>query len=102
VPQKKGARSRDMKLLVKGEHRDKVDLKVRSVEPDFLKIEFGKPEPVAGESVMMIPFTVEVPPNAPLGSHNNTIDRPFGVIELDTGHPTTPRLKIHVNFTVVE
>jgi hypothetical protein len=100
VERQEGARSQNMSLVVKGEHRDEVNLKVRSVEPDFLKIHFAEGEPVAGQSVLKIPFTIEVPPNAPSGEHNNTIDRPFGKIELDTGHPTTPRLQIYVNFTV--
>ncbi|MEX2140719.1 MAG: DUF1573 domain-containing protein [Pirellulales bacterium] len=100
IERQQGARSRGMHLLVKGEHRDEVKLKVRSVEPDFLKVDFGEPEPVPGQSVVKIPFTIEVPPNAPPGDHNNTIERPFGKIELDTGHPTTPRLQIYVNFTV--
>ena len=95
-----GAKSEGMHLLVKGEHRDEVKLKVRSVEPDFLRIEFEEPQPVPGQPVVKIPFTIEVPPDAPIGEHNNILDHPFGKIEIDTGHPTTPRLQIYLNFTV--
>jgi hypothetical protein len=100
VEREEGARSRGMHLLVKGEQRDQVKLNVRSIEPDFLKIDFEEAQPVPGEDVVKIPFTIEVPPQAPAGEHNNTIDRPFGKIELDTGHPTTPRLQVFVHFTV--
>ncbi len=102
VQSEKGARSKGMRLLVKGEHRNEVNLEVRSTKPDFLKIEFGKAEPVSGQPAVEIPFKIEVLPNAPVGVHNNTIDQPFGKIEVDTGHPTTPRLEIYVNFSVVE
>jgi hypothetical protein len=100
VQSDKGAKSQGMHLLVKGQHRDEVNLKIRSVEPDFLKVEFEEPQPVPGQAVVKIPFTIEVPPKAPAGEHTNTIDRPFGRIEIDTGHPTTPRLQIYLNFTV--
>lgn len=95
----RGGQSQGMHLLVKGEHRDKVNLRVRSIHPSFLEIRFDKPQPVPGEDVLKIPFTIVVPADAPAAKHNGTLAR-FGKIELDTGHPTTPRLRMYVNFTV--
>jgi hypothetical protein len=99
VKRETGAQSRGMYLLVKGEHRDRLDLKVTSVRPDFLQVEFDKPQPVEGEEVVKIPFTIRIPPGSPVGEHSATIGNP-GKIELDTGHPTTPRLQIYVTFAV--
>jgi hypothetical protein len=95
----KGAQSRDMHLLVKGEHRGKTELKVVDVRPEFLQIEFDKPRPVEGAEVVKIPFTIKVPPGAPQGDHSGAFGKP-GRIELETGHPTTPRLRLYVTFSV--
>jgi hypothetical protein len=94
-----GAESKDLHLLVKGEHRDNIELKVVDVRPNFLQVEFEKPQPVEGAEVVKIPFTVKVPRGAPPVDHSVTIGK-AGQIELETGHPTTPRLRIHVSFAV--
>ena len=96
----KGAESIDLHLLVKGEHREKIELKVVDVRPAFLQVEFEKPQPVEGAEVVKIPFTIKVPRGAPPVDHSVTIGN-AGQIELETGHPTTPRLRIHVSFAVV-
>jgi len=99
VKSNQGASSKDLHLLVKGEHRDKIDLKVAEVQPKFLQIEFDKPQPVEGADVVKVPFTIKVPAGAPLGDHSATSAK-SGRIEIETGHPTTPRLRLHVSFSV--
>jgi hypothetical protein len=99
VPGAKGAASRDLHLLVKGEHRDRIDLKVVKVQPEFLQVEFEKPQPVEGTEVVKVPFSIKVPRGAPAGDHSATIGNP-GRIEIETGHPTTPRLRLYVTFAV--
>jgi hypothetical protein len=100
VKQGKGIKSSGMQLIVKGPKRDQLDLKVLSVTPDFLKIHFDKAEPIPGEEVVRVPFTVEVPPNAPIGEHNGRLGGPMAHIELNTGHPSTPKLNLYVSFAV--
>jgi hypothetical protein len=102
VKSQEGKNSAGMYLLAKGEHRNNLKLEVREARPSFLKIEFEKPEPLPDQEVVKIPFTISVPPGAPIGEHNATFDAPPGKIELDTGHPTTPRLVIYVLFSVEE
>jgi hypothetical protein len=99
VKSNQGASSKDLHLLVKGEHRDKIDLKVAEVQPKFLQIEFDKPQPVEGADVVKVPFTIKVPAGAPPGDHSATSAK-SGRIEIETGHPTTPRLRLHVSFSV--
>jgi hypothetical protein len=100
VKQGKGIKSSGMQLIVKGPKRDQLDLKVLSVTPDFLKIHFDKAEPIPGEEVVRVPFTVEVPPNAPIGEHNGRLGGPMAHIELNTGHPSTRKLNLYVSFAV--
>lgn len=100
VKQGKGIKSSGMQLIVKGPKRDQLDLKVLSVTPDFLKIHFDKAEPIPGEEVVRVPFTVEVPPDAPIGEHNGRLGGPMAHIELKTGHPSTPKLNLYVSFAV--
>jgi hypothetical protein len=99
VQRDKGAESRDLHLLVKGEHRDQVAPKVVEVRPGFLQVEFDKPQQVKGAEVVKVPFTVKIPPGAPTVDHSVTIGK-TGQIELETGHPTTPRLRLYVSFAV--
>jgi hypothetical protein len=99
VQSAKGAESRDLHLLVKGEHREEIDLKVVKVQPEFLQVQFDKPQPVEGADVVKVPFKIKIAPGVPPGDHSATIGNP-GRIEIETGHPTTPRLQLYVTFAV--
>jgi hypothetical protein len=102
VKSDEGFRSSGMYLLAKGDHRDQLDLKVHEIRPDILQIEFEAPQPLPDQELVKVPFTVVVPPGAAAGAHNGTFDAPAGRIDIDTGHPTTPRLRLFVLFSVVK
>jgi hypothetical protein len=95
-----GAKSRGMYLLVKAEDREKLKLQVRDIKPPILKCEFDEPRELAGRGLLRIPFTVEVPPGAPIGDHSGTIHGSAGQIQIETGIPGSPRLQLIVKFTV--
>jgi hypothetical protein len=99
INREEGAKSKGLYLLVKGDHRDQLKFEVRKVEPDFLKINFEKPEAVT-DKVVKVPFTIEVPPGSPAGDHTGGIHGRAGSIEVDTGHPTSSQLKFNIAFMV--
>lgn len=100
VKSDQGAKSQGMYFLVKGEHREGLNFKVKSVEPEFLKVHIDPPQETTSASLVRVPFTVEAPPGSPPGEHNGTLNRPFGKVEVETGHPTSPRLLFNVSLVV--
>jgi hypothetical protein len=94
-----GVKSKGMFLLVKGRHRDEVRLRATEIRPDFLRIHFDDPQPLDNQSVIKIPFTIEVPPGSPPGDYNGLVNK-AGRIEIETGHPISPRLRLNVTFSV--
>jgi hypothetical protein len=95
-----GAKSRGMYLLVKAEDREKLNLQVREIAPRNLNFRFDEPRELAGRGLFQIPFTVEVPPDAPIGDHSGTIRGNAGQIQIETGIANSPRLQLIVKFTV--
>ena len=95
-----GAKSRGMYLLVKAEDREQLKLQVRDVAPPILKFSFDEPRELAGRGLLQIPFTVEVPPDAPIGDYSGTIRGNAGHVQIETGIANSPRLRLIVKFTV--
>jgi len=95
-----GAKSRGMYLLVKAEDREQLKLQVRDIAPPILKFSFDEPRELAGRGLLQIPFTVEVPPDAPIGDHSGTIRGNAGHVQVETGLANSPRLQLIVKFTV--
>lgn len=88
-----------LRAIIKGEHRNDVQMKVDSVQPaNALQATLG--EPAGDENIVTVPLTVEVPPNAAPGSHLGTADSKAGRIVLKTTHPQFPEIEIEVRFAV--
>ena len=85
--------------IIKGEHRNDVQLTVDSVEPaESLKATLG--EPNRDENIVTVPLTVEVPRGATPGSHLGTGDSKPGRIVIKTTHPQIEQIEIEVRFAV--
>lgn len=98
VPREEGARV-TLRALIKGEHRNNVQLEIESVEPEeSLKATLG--EPTRDENIVTVPLTVEVPRGATPGSHLGTGDTKAGRIVLKTTHPEIERIELEVRFAV--
>jgi len=98
VPRDEGARV-TLRALIKGEHRNDVQLEIESVEPpDSLKATLG--EPNRDENIVTVPLTVEVPRGATPGSHLGTGDTKAGRIVINTTHPEVKQIEIEVRFAV--
>ena len=52
----------EVKVSVRGPERDRVKLAVKEKVPQFLEVEFGEPEILAGGVRLQFPVTIKVPP----------------------------------------
>lgn len=90
-------------LIVKGKHRDATHVTVKSVDPaDVLRATLGERAVSGNGKSVRIPLTVEVPPRSrTLQRLGGTRGEP-GQIVLETTHPDTKSLTVHVHFAVEE
>jgi hypothetical protein len=87
-------------LTSRGPHRDLVRPVVREVVPGSLQVEIGESKPVGAGGVVRTPLTVVIPPGSPPANNLCSEQAPSGRIVLDTGHPDTPTLTIHVCIAI--
>jgi hypothetical protein len=86
-------------LLVKGPHRDDVQFKIKSIEPDNLQVTLDPPQG-QGTQVIRHALRVEIPAAAPSVNRLGTDVAPYGAIVLETTHPDVPELTIKVRFAI--
>ncbi len=93
----KGAEAR-LLVLVKGENRDKINVKVAGSSPSTLKAELG--EPTRGKKVTRYPLKLTVPPDSPSGSYLGSKASGFGKVILETTDPRNKELTVRVRFAI--
>lgn len=87
-------------LLVKGSHRDDVEIKIKSVDPEnVLRVKLDPPQG-KGTQVVRHGLHVEVPPDTPSMIRLGTDVAPYGQIVLETTHPDIPLITIKVRFAI--
>lgn len=92
--------SGQLKVFVRGPHREAVRLSVKQRVPEFLEVQIGEPIPLAGGARLQIPVTVTVPPGAPTSSYLGDPASGYGEVTFETEHPDEPELKVRVSFAV--
>lgn len=89
----------ELKLVVRGEHRQHVRFEVASVDPEFLSVSIG--EPVAmGATAYKTDLILAVPPGTPPINRLGHADAKSAQIVLNVTHPQTKQFTIQVNFAV--
>jgi hypothetical protein len=99
VPSSQGKKV-SLSLVIKGPHRDKVNFKIKNVDPpEILRAELGEATPLGAKSVVW-PLTVEIPPGAePVNRLGSSLGR-LARIELDSGTPDVPNYVLQVRMAV--
>ncbi|WDI42807.1 DUF1573 domain-containing protein [Bremerella sp. P1] len=88
-------------LIVKGPHRNDVNVKVAETFPDYMKVEVGEPESINNGSVRKIPLSVDIPAGVPEGNFLGPERKDLGKIALSVeGHPEIQEVNIGVYFSV--
>jgi hypothetical protein len=103
---KDGYRSR-LLLVVHGPYRRETHFKLASPPPMPLQVSFGEMSLINNGQVTQTPLFIEIPKGSPSASHlgeaktekNDGTDE-SAVIEIETTHPDTPKLRIPVRFAV--
>jgi hypothetical protein len=86
-------------LLVKGPHRDDVQFKIKSIDPENMQVTLDPPQG-QGTQVIRHALRVEIPAAAPSVNRLGTDVAPYGAIVLETTHPDVPELTIKVRFAI--
>ncbi|MFO0901569.1 MAG: DUF1573 domain-containing protein [Pirellulales bacterium] len=101
VKRDKGAKV-TLPVLIKGQHRDNVELSVGSIRPESaFKVTLGEPKSINEGAVRMVPLQIEVPIDSPpVSLMGGTEASDYGQIILHTTHPEAKEIKIWVRFAV--
>lgn len=90
-----------LRVLVKGPHRQDVQLKVRETDPsDVLEVQLGEAVPINKGVVYMHPLTVSIPRGSRPVARMGFDREDYGRIVIETTHPDTPLLTLRVRFAV--
>ncbi|MEX0819924.1 MAG: DUF1573 domain-containing protein [Pirellulaceae bacterium] len=93
--------SAKLHLMVKGEHRDDVELAVCECEPgEYLSATIGERKAIRDGQAYLFPITVEIDKNAPSQNRLGGVGNPVGKIRLRTTHPTAKEVTLFVRFAV--
>ena len=88
-------------LLVKGDHHDKTEFSVASIDPaSSLEVEVGEPSPVSQRAITQFPLYIRVPKGAPTVNRRGTEQAKAGEVILETTHPKVKRMQFSVQFAV--
>jgi hypothetical protein len=98
VDRKKG-RKIPLRMLIKGAHRNDVQLKVSRTDPeDVLRATIGDLQKIANGAIVMYPLTVEVVENARVVNRLGTDQAEAGQILIETTHPLAKEIALSVRF----
>jgi hypothetical protein len=92
--------SHPLTLLVRGEHRQQVEVEPLRSDPPWLKITAGK-NTALNDALNQIPLTVEVPPDSPTGAFLGNDQSGYAEIILGVkNQPDVKEMKLHVKLVV--
>jgi hypothetical protein len=90
-----------LRLYVTGAHRNEVHLSVGRVDPsDYLKVEIGPPKELNNGKAIQYLVTIEIPAGGKPVNHMGAEKANWGLFVLETTHPQTKQVPIHVKFSV--
>jgi len=89
-----------LNILVRGPHRDKVQLEVAEVYPPLLDVRVGKPLGARGGSARLIPLTITIPAGQTSADFRGKRNTRSGEVILTTNHPLTKRLSLRIEFVI--
>jgi hypothetical protein len=93
----KGTR-RELKLMVRGAHRQQIQLQPPQVKPELLAVTLGEKEELG--NVVAVPLTIEIPPGSPAANYLGYTPESTGEIVIPTNHPELGEVRLKVTFAV--
>jgi hypothetical protein len=93
----KGTR-RELKLMVRGAHRQQIELSPPQVKPELLSVTLGEKEELG--NVVAVPLTISIPPGSPAANYLGYTPESTGEIVIPTNHPELGEVRLKVTFAV--
>ncbi len=93
----KGTR-RQLKLMIRGAHRQQIELQAPQVKPDLLAVTLGEKEELG--NVVAVPLTIEIPPGSPAANYLGYTPESTGEIVIPTNHLELGEVRLKVTFAV--
>lgn len=87
-------------LIVRGPHAKEVKFESAHVEPEFLRVEFGRTTSAPTDTMTQTPLFIRIPEGTRPVNHLGSEQGKLGEILLTTTHPQVPQLRIRVRFAV--
>jgi hypothetical protein len=91
---------RKLTIACRGPLSNQIRYQLVSVEPKFLQVELGTPNPVGDGQASLTPLVVRIPSNVGPVTYLGGDEYPLGKILISTTHPQVPQLEIKVRFAV--
>jgi hypothetical protein len=106
VERSKGAK-RKLFLVVRGPHRRETAITIGAVDPAWLKVSLGEPKELEtranGEGgVTQIPLEIAIPPGSPPVNRIGSEQDKYAEVILDTTHPDVKRIRMYLQFVVLQ
>ena len=95
-------RTRNLIVLVRGEHRDEVTIKPVESDPAWLQVKVGEASELKNRNVKQIPLTIVIPPNMQPLNRMGSDQGPLAEILLETTHPKVKSFRVYVQFLIGE
>jgi hypothetical protein len=94
-------KQRDLRILVKGPHRQATEFTIKEVDPDdVLDASLGDAQPINRGAVVMHKLNIQVRQDARAVNRLGTGESEYGKIMIETTHPDTELIPIYVKFSV--
>ncbi|MDR1925433.1 MAG: DUF1573 domain-containing protein [Planctomycetaceae bacterium] len=90
---------RDMSIQLTGTEVKNAEVKVKEVRPEWLNVTITKGA-VDTDIRRFFTLSIEIPPNAPQCNFINSDNNKAAMVELETGLPNAPIIKIPIRFAI--
>ena len=89
---------RQLKLMIRGPHRQQIEMRNVQAQPESLKVSLQTPEELG--NVLAIPLVIEIPPGSPVADHLGNTPGSMGEITIETNRPELGTLRLPIAFAV--
>ncbi len=100
VASSQGAK-RDLRLVVRGSQRNDVKFTLEKVDPAWLKVSLGAASEL-NSGVMQIPLSIEIPPGSPPMNRLGSDQGKYAEVVLDTTHPLVRKIRLYLQFVILQ
>ncbi|MDZ4819424.1 MAG: DUF1573 domain-containing protein [Planctomycetota bacterium] len=102
-----GKKFEGMYLLIKGQKDSKLALTTPRISPKFMQVHFQidaqqfiPDKDLPEQGLIKVPFTVEIPPDSPIGSYDGSVLGAAGRVDIECTEPERARVHFEIRFVI--